>query len=510
MPTLLDYGERSLASGVVRGLLHSQQPDGSFRAADTGLSPIIETSQALRGLLAGEEFFAAVGPAACRAGDYLLSRMMAGGRGGFRGDGLSDAPESKYLYALASLSRLTETTGGAVYREAAERCLAYYSQRLGGLRPEMPTRHLGYESLALIELGRADLGTPGLIKARVHQEADGCVRATDSTQWTCALGLALLALCWYKIGEWDAGDRALAWLDKHQRDDGGFWGSVGEGAAYYPHAQVLRVSGYFLQAHRFRVRAFMRRFAPMMPSEVSPADGRAQAVLELVRSGDRVAEIGCGKGRFLKVIRRAYPETRCTGVDISAELLGELPEDIEGVQGSLERIPYAEDSFDVVFSVEAVEHSPHLEAAVAEMVRVARPGGWVAVIDKQRSQWGRLDCPSWERWPDARRLRRLLERQCCDVTYTAVSYDEHKADGLMLAWRGRKPLSPPSGRGKRATSRPEVVSGDDARGGPGTAVGYSSAGRGVDRDPIAIDRPPPSANPSKDRGWAAFSRKYWR
>jgi ubiquinone/menaquinone biosynthesis C-methylase UbiE len=195
---------------------------------------------------------------------------------------------------------------------------------------------------------------------------------------------------------------------------------------------------YYLDAHRLRVLSFFERTVGDYPAEISPADGRAQAILEIVRPGDRVAEVGCGKGRFLRLINEQIPGVRSTGIDPSPAMLAAAPQGIERVLGSLESIPCPDASFDVVFSVEAIEHAANPEAAVEEMVRVVRPGGWVVVIDKQQSQWGRLACPPWERWPESDRLRRLMNKGCDQVDCVPVSYDGQPADGLLVAWRGRR------------------------------------------------------------------------
>lgn len=175
-----------------------------------------------------------------------------------------------------------------------------------------------------------------------------------------------------------------------------------------------------------------------LPSEIAIDDGRLQAVLDAIEPGDRVLDVGCGKGRFLKAVAQTLPDTDLVGVDLSSTLLSHLPETVEALQGALEAIPVSDESFDVVFSVEAVEHSANLKASVSEMIRATRPGGRIVIIDKQHAYRGRMVTLPWERWPEAEELSTLLWQECDDVACKPVSYGPHPADGMMVAWSGRK------------------------------------------------------------------------
>ena len=119
-------------------------------------------------------------------------------------------------------------------------------------------------------------------------------------------------------------------------------------------------------------------------------------------------------------------------------MLAAVPASCATMPGSLENVPADDERFDVVFSVEAIEHSANREAAIREMARIAKPGGWLCIIDKQKSAWGRLSCPPWERWPAKEEMMALLRRYCDQVTAEPVGYDGRAPDGLMLLWKGRK------------------------------------------------------------------------
>lgn len=67
-----------------------------------------------------------------------------------------------------------------------------------------------------------------------------------------------------------------------------------------------------------------------------------------------------------------------TGVDLSAGMLAKArARGLSVAQGSVTALPYADASFDVVYSVKVLPHVADIGLALAEMARVTRPGGHV-------------------------------------------------------------------------------------------------------------------------------------
>lgn len=439
VPTLLQYGERELAVRIVQWERSIQFADGAFSDAEVGDPYIFDSGQILRGLLAIRTLVPEALDNARRVCDWLCGMMENEGRGGFGCRYNGEIPESVHLYVLPQMVEAAEILGEPKYRAWALRAADFYQNHPDALKMSSLTHFLAYETEALIDLGRAEVALPIVKKLRQSQTPEGSVPAWEGCSWVCTPGLAQIAICLYKLGEWEPADRALAWLESRQSATGGLHGSYGPGAEYFNGVDLSWAAKFYLDAHLLRIAAFFERHVDMFLEKVSSDDGRAQGICSLVKAGDRVVEVGTGKGRFLKVIREKFPTTECVGVDICPKLLTFLPPDIQGVVGSLESVPLPDDHFDVVISVEAIEHSANPQAAVAELVRIVKPGGWIGILDKQQAHWGYFETPSWERWPEMATLQRMLNRHCDNVSSERVGYDNVSRDeSPMMLWRGQK------------------------------------------------------------------------
>lgn len=91
-------------------------------------------------------------------------------------------------------------------------------------------------------------------------------------------------------------------------------------------------------------------------------------------AGRDVLELGCGTGLIMD---RVGPGTRrMVGIDISPEMAGRAEaRGHEVVVGDLGALPFADQSFDVVYSFKVLAHVPAIGRALAEAARVTRPGG---------------------------------------------------------------------------------------------------------------------------------------
>jgi sarcosine/dimethylglycine N-methyltransferase len=140
-----------------------------------------------------------------------------------------------------------------------------------------------------------------------------------------------------------------------------------------------------------------------MTAEESIFDASRRTVARMMRSlqnitsGCNVLDIGSGYGGPARVIAKTYG-CQVTALNLSEvenerhRLLNQeqgLTDVITVVDGNFEDIPYPDNSFDVIWSQDAILHSGHREQVVAEVARVLKPGGQFVFTDPMEMD----DCP---------------------------------------------------------------------------------------------------------------------
>src|SRR5437762_4580495 len=103
-----------------------------------------------------------------------------------------------------------------------------------------------------------------------------------------------------------------------------------------------------------------------------------------VKNGDRVLDVGCGTG--VVAVTAARLGARATGLDLTPALLERARENsqiagvgIEWREGDAENLPFDDGAFDVVVSQFGHIFAPRPEVAVAQMLRVLKRGGTIAL-----------------------------------------------------------------------------------------------------------------------------------
>jgi ubiquinone/menaquinone biosynthesis C-methylase UbiE len=126
--------------------------------------------------------------------------------------------------------------------------------------------------------------------------------------------------------------------------------------------------------------------------EMESSKALANLMRDRVRTGDKILDVGCGAGHYLRSLRREIdvPFTY-TGVDATAGYIelarkawaGETSTRFE--VGDVFALPFGEGEFDLVFSCNLLLHLPSIKTPMREIVRVAKSEALIRTLVGDRS-----------------------------------------------------------------------------------------------------------------------------
>lgn len=140
-------------------------------------------------------------------------------------------------------------------------------------------------------------------------------------------------------------------------------------------------------------QAVQEQFGPVAanyrtsPVHAAGEDLAAIAVVVRQYAAPLVLDVGCGAGHVARTV--APLSAQVVALDLTETMLAEVRQlmaehgisNVETKQGDVERLPYADASFDVVITRYSAHHWPDPDRAIAECLRVLRPGGRLLISD---------------------------------------------------------------------------------------------------------------------------------
>jgi ubiquinone/menaquinone biosynthesis C-methylase UbiE len=141
---------------------------------------------------------------------------------------------------------------------------------------------------------------------------------------------------------------------------------------------------------------------------------RAMALQYGIKPGDRILDVGCGKGFLLYDFTKVIPGVEIYGIDVSQYAIENSKEEVrDRLQlGSATALPWEDNSFDLVYSINTLHnlHNYELDPALREIERVGKQHKYICVesyrneVEKANLLYWQVTCEAfctpqaWEWW----------------------------------------------------------------------------------------------------------------
>lgn len=180
-----------------------------------------------------------------------------------------------------------------------------------------------------------------------------------------------------------------------------FYGMAGAGMKWLTAASVatLVASGYFFYRHPYllyllliavpvKISLLLKRFR----SAKSFPEIHSEIIEPLLKRDGRLQVLDISTGTCNSLYRHGWMKLNAdyTGLDLSETMLSQGQEfmaraqvPVDFVLGDAQRLPFVDETFDVVLNYGALNGYADAKAALAEMARVVKPGGVVLYLDEQ-------------------------------------------------------------------------------------------------------------------------------
>lgn len=159
------------------------------------------------------------------------------------------------------------------------------------------------------------------------------------------------------------------------------------------------------------------------------------------KSGDKVLDMGCGKGQLGLFLKDKVKDADVTFSDVS-KIPNEYLKGHSFVQCSMTKTPFPDNSFDKIYSLSTISHIDDIDSAIKEMLRISKGeilittnNKWCVEVYKAASFFGLI--PKFQYDKTVKRLfssitlRRLLSKNGWKVR-ALVHYGKYPSNKLKL------------------------------------------------------------------------------
>lgn len=308
IPTLINWGERDVAVQFAKWLISIQKSDGSWSDPSFTSAYTFDTGQVLKGLMSILPRLLEAEEPIRRGCEWMLTQIQSNGRittpdkSAWGLPGGKRVSENIHLYTIEPLLNASEYFKESRYAEAAERAITYYTGQADLINFNTLSHFHAYVMEALVDCGQRDLAAKGMAFIEDIQKRNGSVPAYPKTSWICSPAVAQYAVTWYKLGHRKPAERAFDYLCRLQNRSGGFFGSYGRCANYFPKEEISWAVKFFLDAIYWHIRTAFDTDSANFPDKIDQTDGRYLEVQKAMDSfsSHRILDAGCGKGRIAR------------------------------------------------------------------------------------------------------------------------------------------------------------------------------------------------------------------
>lgn len=211
IPSLLKWGEKELACSYGDWLLSIQTPEGAWQ--ELGLNTIytFDTGQILKGLYELIPFGKKYEKSFLKGCDWLSSQIDEQGRihTPTTSHFSSIGNEYIHLYAIEPLKLAAQKYDRGDYLDSVTRAVSYYLNQKDLTDFNILTHFHAYIIEALIDLGHQERAIEGLNLIKKYQRSNGAIPAFPNVKWVCLTALFQYAVCYYKLGMLEEGNKLL-------------------------------------------------------------------------------------------------------------------------------------------------------------------------------------------------------------------------------------------------------------------------------------------------------------